>query len=85
MAKFLTGKELNEKIYDVIWNAEDKLLIVSPFIKLDDYFKKLFENHKHRHKLYILILFGKNEGSPNKSLRKEDFDFFKQFKNISIV
>ena len=85
MAKFLTGKELNDKIYDIIWTAKEQLVIVSPFIKLDAYFKELFENHKHRHKLHILIVFGKNEAAPNKSLRKEDFDFFKQFKNITIV
>lgn len=85
MAEFLTGKNLNEFIYDVIWKAEDRLLIVSPFIKLDDYFKKIFENHKHNHKLEIIIVFGKNEVAPNKSFREVDFEFFKQFKNVAIV
>lgn len=85
MAKFLTGKDLNEAIYDIIWEADDTLLIVSPYIKLDDYFKQLFLHHKHNHNLEIVIIFGKNEGSPSKSLRSDDFDFFKQFKNISII
>ena len=30
--KFITGKELEEAIYDIIWKAEEKLLIVSPYI-----------------------------------------------------
>lgn len=85
MAKFYTGKELTDFIYDIIWNAENQLLIVSPFIKLDEYFKEMFENHKHRHNLQIIIVFGKNEAAPNKSLGVNDFDFFKQFKNIAIV
>jgi hypothetical protein len=85
MSTFLTGAELNNAIYDIIWNAEEQLIIVSPFIKLDDYFKELFLKHKYSHKLNIMIIFGKNEGSPSKSLRSEDFDFFKQFINISII
>jgi len=85
MSKFLTGEDLSKKVYDIIWEAEQTLIIVSPFIKLDDYFKKLFEKHKYNHKLHITIIFGRNESRPSKSLRKEDFEFFKQFKNISII
>src|SRR3954462_2704548 len=85
MSKFLTGDELSKKVYDIVWDAEETLVIVSPFIKLDDYFRKLFEKHKYSHKLHILIVFGKNEARPSKGLRKEDFEFFKEFKNITIV
>lgn len=85
MPDFLTGKALTDCIYNIIWEAEEQLIIVSPFIKLDNYFKTLFEKHKHNHKLEILIMFGKNEASPNKSLNQTDFDFFKQFKNITVV
>lgn len=60
-------------------------MIVSPFVKLDSYFKEIFERHKHNHKLEITIIFGKNESQPNKSLRQEDFEFFKQFKNIAVI
>jgi hypothetical protein len=85
MAKFLTGEELNKQVYDIIWEAEDMLLIVSPFVKLDEYFKKIFAKHQYSHKLHLIIVFGKNESQPSKSLRKEDFEFFKQFKNVSII
>jgi hypothetical protein len=85
MSKFLTGEELNKKVYDIIWEAESLLTIVSPFIKLDDYFKQLFVKHKFNHKLQLTIVFGRNESKPSKSLRKEDFEFFKQFKNVSII
>lgn len=85
MAKFITGEDLEKAIYDIIWDAEETLLIVSPFIKLDVYFKRLFDKHANNHKIHIIIVFGKNEGAVSKSLSKEDFDYFKKFLNISIV
>jgi len=85
MSEFITGKKLNESIYDIIWEAEETLLIVSPYIKLDDYFKKLFNNHKNNPKLHIILVFGKNETEIKRSLSEADFDFFKKFLNISIV
>lgn len=85
MGKFVTGKELEEKICDIIWEAKENLIILSPFIKLDDFFKKHFDKHINNHSLHILIVFGKNEKAVNKSFNKNDFDYFKKFPNISIV
>lgn len=85
MAKFITGENLENAVYEIIWEAESNLLIVSPFIKLDDYFKRLFDKHINNPKLHILIVFGKNEKEVSRSLSKNDFDYFKKFLNISIV
>lgn len=85
MAKFITGEDLEKAICDIIWDAEETLLIVSPFIKLDDYFKTLFDKHINNPKLHFIVLFGKNEGAVSRSLSKKDFDYFKKFLNISIV
>lgn len=85
MAKFITGKELEDAIYDIIWNAKDILLIVSPFIKLDEYFKRLFDKHANNPKIKIFIVFGKNEDEVSRSLSKADFDYFKKFLNIAII
>ena len=85
MGKFITGNELEEAVCDIIWEAETHLFIVSPFIKLDNYFKKLFDKHQHNHELAITVIFGKNENKVHKSLSKEDFDFFKKFPNITII
>ncbi|NAW50368.1 hypothetical protein GNY06_02835 [Elizabethkingia argentiflava] len=83
---FLTGKELNEKIYDIIYNSEKYLLILSPFIQLDPYFKdEIFNKHLNNSNVHIIIGFGKNENNVNKSFGKEDFDYFIQFPNITIV
>jgi len=85
MSKFITSENLADAVYEIIWEAENKLLIVSPFIKLDEYFKKLFDKHINNPKLHILIVFGKNEKEISKSLSKNDFDYFKKFLNISII
>lgn len=85
MNKFLTGKELEDAIYNIIWDAKHTLFIVSPFIKLDDYFRELFSKHKNNPEIHILLVFGKNEKDLNKSLNKNDIGFFKSFPNISIV
>jgi hypothetical protein len=85
MSKFVTGKQLESVISDIIWDAKEILIIVSPFIKLDIYFKKLFDNHVNNPSLHILIIFGKNENKIQKSLTNEDFEYFKKFLNISII
>jgi hypothetical protein len=30
MAKFLTGKDLENEVYNIIWSAKETLLVVSP-------------------------------------------------------
>ncbi|RKR11096.1 hypothetical protein C8C83_2794 [Flavobacterium sp. 90] len=85
MAKFITGNDLEKVVYDIIWEAKNMLLIVSPYIKLDDYFKKLFDKHANNPKVHLLIVFGKNEEDVSRSLSKNDFDYFKKFLNVSII
>ena len=47
MSTFLTGQELENKLTDIIWNAKKYVVIVSPFIKLDDHTKKVLEKIKN--------------------------------------
>lgn len=85
MSKFLTGKALSDSIENIIWGAEVTLMIVSPYIKLDDHFKKLFDQLEKKPSLHLLLVFGKNEKSVQKSMSKNDFDYFKKFPNVSII
>ena len=73
MAQFVTGKELETAVYDIIWDAKKTLLIVSPYIRLDEYFKKLFLHHLNSPELHIVIVFGKNVNSIDKSLSIGEF------------
>ncbi|WP_415779510.1 hypothetical protein, partial [Elizabethkingia occulta] len=57
-----------------------------PFIQLDPYFKnEVFKTHLNNSSVHIIIGFGKNENDVSKSFKKEDFDYFMQFPNITIV
>lgn len=85
MSKFLTGKELEDKLTDIIWNAKKYIIIVSPFIKLDDYVKNILEKVKTHHDIKFYLLFGKNENSRNRSISEVDFRYFTEFKNITIL
>lgn len=83
---FLTGKKLTDSIYDIIYYSDKHLLILSPYIKLDDYFKnEVFKTHLNNSSVHIIIGFGKNEDNITKSFKKEDLDFFTQFPNVTIV
>ena len=85
MAKFITGNDLEKAICDIIWEAKETLLIVSPFIKLDEFFITHFKHHINNYDLHLLIVFGKNEKDVSRSLNKSDFEFFKNFQNVSII
>jgi len=85
MAKFISGKKLDDAICDTIHNAKKRLLLVSPYIKLDGYFRKLFDKHRSNADLHIIIAFGKNKNDPSRSFSREDFDFFKEFPFISVI
>lgn len=85
MADFLTGKALDEKLTDIIWKANKELIILSPFIRLDEYCKKIFNKLKNSPELEIILVFGKNEGETQRSLNQDDLEFFKDFENIVII
>ena len=85
MAEFLTENRLDEKLTDIIWYAKKELIILSPFIRLDDYCKKIFKKLLNNPDLEIILVFGKNEGEAERSLKRDDLEFFKSFVNITII
>lgn len=85
MSTFLTGKELEDKLTDIIWNAKKYIIIISPFIKLDKHVKDVLEKVKSSHEIHLFILFGKNEEYKYKSFNEEDFEFISDFKNVAIL
>lgn len=84
MAKFLTGNELNTELEKIFERADEQIILISPFIKLHDRFVSTLRTKKDNHKLEIIIVFGKNEEDMSKSMKQEDFNFFKEFPNIQI-
>lgn len=85
MSNFLTGDELESKLTDIIWNAKKHIVLVSPFIKLDAHMKAVLQKINSTHEISVFVVFGKNEEYKYKSFNEEDFNFFKDFKNIAIL
>jgi hypothetical protein len=84
MAKFLYDSDLNAELEKIIREAEEYILLISPYIKLHPRIKSLLESKKSTPGICLIIVFGKNEDSVDKSMSKEEFDFFKSFPNIEI-
>jgi len=84
MAKFLQGNELNAELEKIFKNAKQQLILISPYIKLHDRYISTLQAKKDNPNLELIILFGKNEEDMSKSMKQEDFNFFKEFPNIEI-
>lgn len=84
MAKFLEGNELNSEIGKIFKNADYKLILISPYIKLHHRYADELKAKAYNDKLEITVVFGKNEKDITKSLTAEDLEFFKQFPDIEI-
>lgn len=84
MAEFLHGNELNAQLEKIFENAEERIVLISPYIKLHDRFASVLQSKKSNPNIELILVFGKNEDDMSKSMRQEDFDFFKDFPNISI-
>jgi RNA polymerase-binding transcription factor DksA len=84
MAKFLTGNELNSELEKILEGAEEQIILISPYIKLHDRYASTLRTKLNNHKLEITIVFGKNEDDMSRSMKQDDFNFFKEFPNIQI-
>ncbi|MGE4402899.1 MAG: phospholipase D family protein [Desulfobulbus sp.] len=63
MPKFLNTSATNYYLEDLIKNARERLVLISPFLKLNDRIKELLED-KDRMKIDIRIVYGKSELQP---------------------
>lgn len=63
MSKFLNTSAINYFLEDLIKNTNDRLILISPFLKLNDRIKELLTD-KDRLKIDIRIVYGKSELQP---------------------
>jgi hypothetical protein len=63
MAKFLNTSATNYFLEELIKNAQDRLILISPFLKLNDRMKALLAD-KNRLKIDVRIVYGKSELHP---------------------
>lgn len=63
MAKFLNTSATNYYLEELIKNSSERLILISPYLKLNDKIKELLED-KNRLKIDIRIVYGKSELQP---------------------
>ena len=64
MSKFLNTSATNYYLEELIKSASDRLILISPFLKLNDRIKELLED-KNRLKIDVRIVYGKSELQPS--------------------
>lgn len=64
MAKFLNTSATNYFLEELIKEARDRLVLISPFLKLNDRIKELLSD-KNRLKIDVRIVYGKSELQPS--------------------
>ena len=66
MAKFLDTTGVSYHLEKLIKNTNDKLILISPFLKFNERIKELLED-KDRLKLDVRLIYGKNELQPEEN------------------
>lgn len=84
MAEFLSNENLLDELLNLFKDAEQFLVLVSPYIKLNDEMKRALQRKINDENFVVRIVFGKNEENKSKSLSESDMEFFKKFNNIEI-
>ena len=76
MAEFLATTGVSHRLEELIKNAKKRLVIISPFLRVNDRVKALLEN-KDRMDIEVLVIYGKNELHPAESNWLESMSFIK--------
>ncbi|MFC0180227.1 hypothetical protein [Thorsellia kenyensis] len=64
MSKFLNTTATSYILEDLVNNAKEKLILISPFLQLNERIKELLED-KNRLKIDVRIIYGKSELQPD--------------------
>ncbi|UIJ75647.1 MULTISPECIES: phospholipase D family protein [unclassified Acinetobacter] len=74
MAKFLNTSGTNFFLEELIKNAKERLILISPYLRLNDRIKELLED-KDRMKIDIRIVYGKSDLHPDEIKWMQKLDY----------
>ncbi|MDR0927796.1 MAG: phospholipase D family protein [Ignavibacteria bacterium] len=84
MPKFLRTDDLNLEIRNIIENANNEIILISPYISLSERLKLALKKQITNEKLKIILVYGKNPYNQERSFNNDDYDFLQNFPNIEI-
>ena len=67
MAKFLSTAGISTELEEIITKAEERLVLISPFLKVNDRLKELIEDKARFKDIDIRVIYGKNELQPEEN------------------
>ncbi len=76
MAKFLNTSATNYFLEEIIKTAKDRLVLISPFLRLNERIKELLED-KNRLKIDVRVVYGKNDLQPTEMNWLKDLSFIR--------
>ncbi|MHA3052857.1 phospholipase D family protein [Acinetobacter sp. ANC 4640] len=76
MAKFLNTSATNFFLEELIKNAKERLILISPYLRLNDRIKELLED-KNRLKIDIRIVYGKSDLHPDEIKWMQRLDYIR--------
>ena len=85
--EFLYEEQIESALSDLINKSKDKLIIVSPYIKLNERIKDKLKSKFIKNNCQITILFGKSDKSQGDyfdTLNLDSFNFLKSLPNVEI-
>ncbi len=74
MSKFLNTSAANYYLEELIKNAQERLILISPYLRINDKIRELIED-KNRLKIDIRIIYGKSELQPDEIAWLKDLDY----------
>lgn len=74
MAKFLNTSAITYYLEETIKNAKERLILISPYLRLNDRIKELLED-KNRLKIDIRIVYGKTDLRPDEASWLKELEF----------
>ncbi len=74
MAKFLNTSAVNYYLEELIKNAQERLVLISPYLKVNNRIRELIED-KNRLKIDIRIIYGKSELQPDEIAWLKSLEF----------
>lgn len=85
MIEVVQGHILNERLDEIIRNATERLMLVSPYIRLHHRTVDALKLLKQTPEIRLTVCFGKAEGQYEKSFHTEALVLLKEMPNIRIV
>ena len=85
MIEVVQGHILNERLDEIIRNATERLMLVSPYIRLHHRTVDALKLLKQTPEIRLTVCFGKAEGQYEKSFHNDALELLKEMPNIRIV